>query len=98
MSDYSNADYITHLRYMIDDDLVIFDDLGSAGHTDWREEVILEMIDRRYTGRRPTIFTSNLTKQEISDTYGKRIASRLFAKENIVVELFHCSDLRQEGM
>src|SRR5690554_3619187 len=49
ISDNSKGDYITFLQYLIDDDLLILDDFGSAGHTDWREEVLLELIDYRYS-------------------------------------------------
>lgn len=96
-SDPSSGDYITYLQSMIDDDLIIIDDFGCSGHTDWREEILFEAIDYRYSKKMPTIITSNLTREEIFSTYGKRIGSRLFSKENLVIN-FDDFDLRQEGL
>ena len=83
---------------LADDDLIIIDDLGSTGVTDWRKEVIFEFIDFRYSIKKPTILTSNLSLDEIGRDYGWRVKSRLEAKENIVVDMFECPDLRQEGL
>lgn len=82
---------------MIDDDLIILDDFGSSGHTDWREEILFEAIDYRYSKKMPTIISSNLSREEIFSTYGKRIGSRIFSKENLIVD-FENIDLRQEGL
>lgn len=82
-----NKDYILALQNYIDDEFLIFDDLGSTGFTDWRKEVIFELIDQRYVSRKPTVITSNLTKDEIKKQLHPRIASRLFAKENTFIEI-----------
>lgn len=83
---------------MIDDDLVILDDIGSSGHTDWREEVLMEALDFRYREMKKTIVTSNLTEEEFKDVYGFRCASRLFAAENFIIKLFGNPDLRAQGL
>lgn len=92
-----NGDYLQHLKLMIDDTVIIIDDLGCNKRNDWREEIIFDLIDVRYNSTRPTIFTSNLTKQDFKNIYHPRIYSRLFAAENILVEAA-LPDLRQEGM
>lgn len=98
ISNRGSGDYITFLRSMLDDDLIIIDDIGSSGHTVWREEVILDSIDIRYADMMPTVFTSNLSEEQLYEIYGQRIASRLLAKENIIVDLFDHNDLRQIGL
>lgn len=93
----SNGDYLHYMQTLIDDDIIILDDIGSSGHTDWREEVLTDAIDYRYEEMSPTIITSNLSKKEFYDVYGQRISSRLFATENTIIDLFNMHDLRQEG-
>ena len=75
--------------------VLIFDDLGSAANTEWQKEMILELIDVRYSQKLPTLYTSNLGKEEMNELLGIRTASRLFSKENIVLEKWNTQDLRQ---
>lgn len=66
--------------------LLILDDLGSEKPTEWVQETLFVLIDRRYTQYRPTIVTSNFSLDEIKDRLGYRIASRI-AEMCEVVEL-----------
>jgi len=93
-----SGDYLQFLGLLLDDDLIIIDDVGSSGHTDWREEVLFDAIDQRYSSMKPTIVTSNLTKKDFYNIYGQRISSRLFAKENTIINLEGLADLREEGL
>lgn len=72
--------------------LLIIDDLGSEKPTEWVQETLFVLIDRRYTHYRPTIITSNLSLDELKDRLGYRIASRI-AEMSEVVEL-RASDYR----
>ncbi len=90
------GDYLETLKHLIDDDLVIIDDIGSTGLNEWRKEIIFDAIDERYNTMKPTIITSNFTKKEFEDLFHKRLSSRLFASENIIVEINNGFDLRQE--
>lgn len=93
--DGNKGDYLKDLSYKIDDDFLIFDDLGSSGTpSEWRKEVLFDMLDIRYSSSKPSIFTSNLTRTEIGKDYGARFASRLFAKENTIIEMHTALDLR----
>jgi DNA replication protein DnaC len=89
------GDYLKELDYLLDDEFVILDDLGSSGVTDWRKEVLFDAIDRRYESERPTVITSNFTRQQIFDSFGGRIHSRMFSRENLILELHNAPDLRQ---
>lgn len=90
------GDYLKEIEYLLDDQFVMIDDLGSSGVNDWRKEVIFEIVDRRYQSEMPMVFTSNLTRKEIYDQMGARTHSRLFAKENIVIEMHEGQDMRQK--
>lgn len=92
------GDYLDVLATLIDDDLIILDDVGSQGVNEWRAEIFFNTIDDRYNSTKPTIVTSNLTKHEFAIKYHERVMSRLFASENIIIELHNGPDLRKEGM
>lgn len=57
-------------------DVLIVDEIGFESETtSWKEEIVFELIEIRYSGKRPTIFTSN---SSISDLpYHPRIKSRI---------------------
>lgn len=101
------GDYEKNLELLIDDDLIILDDVGSginpqkATYKDleWRREILFNFLDIRYSSRKPTIITSNFTKQDFIDIYSHRIASRLFASENKFISVFgENEDKRAGGM
>lgn len=66
--------------------LLILDDLGSEKPTEWVQETLFVLIDRRYTAYRPTIITSNDSLDQLKNKLGYRIASRI-AEMTEVVEL-----------
>ncbi len=56
---------------------LIIDDIGAEKHTDWTESTLYTIIDRRHSNLLPTIYTSNLSLEELDSHLGPRIASRL---------------------
>jgi DNA replication protein DnaC len=93
--DSMKGDYLQHLKYMIDAEFLILDDVGSSKKkTDWREEVLFDLIDTRYNSMQPTIITSNFSEQEFKEFYHPRIHSRLFSKENTIIEILDGIDFR----
>jgi DNA replication protein DnaC len=94
---YTNYDFIKEIYRLTDNDLFIIDDLGSASRTDWRDDIIMETLDWCYSESKPTILTSNYTKQEFYENYHPRICSRLFSKENVILDLEEMPDLRDQG-
>ncbi len=84
---YGNAhgddEYIDRLSYA---KLLIIDDIGSEKPTEWVQETLFVIIDRRYTHYLPTIITSNFSLDQLKDRLGYRIASRI-AEMTEVVEL-----------
>lgn len=90
------GDYHDYLKYFIDDDLLMIDDVGRDGWTEWREEILIETIEQRYVSMKPTIFTSNLSQKDFEERYNERVASRLFAKENFIIEIMDGVDKRKQ--
>lgn len=86
------------MRFFADDDLVILDDFGSSGANEWRTEVLFEFVDYRYREKKKTIVTTNLSRNKIATDYSKRLASRLFASENVHIDLSEAPDLRAQGL
>lgn len=59
-------------------DLLVIDDLGSAGLTSsWQLEQMLRIIDVRWEWQRPLLVTSNLPPKDFRDALGARLTSRL---------------------
>jgi len=58
-----------------DRELWCIDDFGTRQVTETAFDIVFELIDRRAS--RPTIVTSNLGLQELSDLFDRRIADRL---------------------
>lgn len=93
--DSGHGDYLKDLKLKSDDEFFILDDIGSSGApSEWRKEVLFDLLDMRYESMLPSVFTSNLTRAELGNDYGKRFASRLCARENTIIELHDATDLR----
>ncbi|MGO5012795.1 ATP-binding protein [Niallia sp. Sow4_A1] len=81
-STYNKASIITEENIFKDLkklDLLILDDLGaeaSGGNDDWRKSIIFEIVESR--SGKPTIYTSNLTDQDLPMVVGERVFSRLY--------------------
>lgn len=76
------------IKKIADKEWLIFDDLGSAANTCWQQEMILELVDMRYSNQKKTLITTNLTPDEMVDCLGERVFSRLFEKNNMKIELW----------
>lgn len=90
------GDYQEAVDYQCDHEFFIFDDLGSTGEgaTGWRQEVLFSMINLRYESLSPTVITTNLTRGDVARRIGERGYSRLYARENTIIEMFNYPDLR----
>ncbi len=85
--DEFKGDYLDALKYLIDDQFVMLDDIGSTGLNQWRSEVFFDALDERYNTMLPTVFTTNFSSEEIKRNFHPRVYSRLFDKENVVIEI-----------
>lgn len=60
-----------------DNDFLVLDDLGVEKTSEWTMQILYIIVDRRYREEKKTIFTSNLSIEEISEKLDDRIASRI---------------------
>jgi DNA replication protein DnaC len=61
--------------------LLVIDDLGAEYHTDWAQVELDHIITTRHNKRLSTCITTNLLNaDEFEETYGARIADRLFER------------------
>lgn len=70
---------------------LFIDDFGVQGKSDRMERDFYEICDIRLGNMQPTVFSTNLNDEEIRDTFGARIHSRLKVCEKL---LFNGEDRR----
>jgi DNA replication protein DnaC len=97
--DRYQGDYMDNLKHLIDDDFLIIDDVGSSvKSTEWREEILFALLDKRYNSMQPTMITSNFLQKEFLEKYHSRIHSRLFSNDNIIIEIADGVDFRLQEL
>lgn len=84
------ADFVN--KYVLDADLIIWDDIATKIGTEFELNHLLNMINTRMDNGKSNIFTSNLGSKELSNALGERLASRICNK-SIDIEL-HGADKR----
>jgi DNA replication protein DnaC len=62
------------------------DDVGCIEPNEWVREAIYHLSNERRSRGLPTVWTSNLTRQQFRDTFGGAIASRVLGGEVVEVE------------
>ena len=67
-------------------DVLILDDLGSTMNTEYQKELILELVDIRYSNNAPTVITTNYNRNSLTDCLGERITRRVFDDSKIIVK------------
>ena len=84
-------DSIESEEYVIDYhtacELLVLDDLGAEKTSEFAITTLYLILDRRIREDKQTVITTNLTPEEIEQTFGSRIASRLSAMENIKINM-----------
>jgi DNA replication protein DnaC len=63
-------------RYL-DADLLLLDDLGAGMSTPWMTDCVQRLVDRRWTRKLATIYTTNLPPDQLRAAVGDRVYSRL---------------------
>jgi len=58
--------------------LLILDDLGAEKPSEWVREKLFELIDERYSHNRLLLVATNCSYDEMNESLGERIASRMF--------------------
>lgn len=66
---------------------LFLDDLGADNKCgDWAGQILLQILDSRFSDFIPTIISSNLTPDEVGVNYGERLGSRIH-KDTIFFEM-----------
>ncbi len=82
------SEYIEHIRKnVLVADLIIWDDIGTKGLTQFEHENVLSLINARLDAGKANIYTSNLSKEELHESVGDRLYSRVYSLSDDV-ELF----------
>ena len=72
------SDYVQHIKdNVLDCDLVIWDEIGTKGLTQFEHENILNLINARINAGKSNIYTSNLDDSELHLALGDRLHSRI---------------------
>ena len=89
-------DTYKYLLDLTDDPVIFLDDVGKTKYSEPKEDHLFDFIDIRLSSCDPTIITSNLSSSEFRKIYGERLCSRLFCKDNIIIEEMSGVDRRME--
>lgn len=86
-----------YVKYIKDNvlaaDLVVFDEIGSKGLTEFEREQLLSVINTRISNQKSNIYTSNLSKDALSAAVEDRLFSRII---NLAYPIeFKNTDLRK---
>lgn len=80
----SYADHIE--KYVLDCDLVIWDDIATKTGTEFEISNLYNMIETRLSSGKANIYTSNLCGNELCQALGDRLYSRIITKSEYVFE------------
>lgn len=75
--DFNHKDSYNMDRVLSNRGVVIIDDLGAEKPSEWVQETLYRIVNKRYEQVLPTFFTSNLELGELSERLGDRVASRI---------------------
>ena len=76
-------------------ELLVLDDVGVEKYSDWMADQMYQIIDHRWKNRKPMIFTSNLSLEDLGKYYKPQIASRISGSCKPI--RFADQDRRQQG-
>ena len=84
----TKSDYIRYIKdNVLKANLVIWDDIGFKGGTEFECSNLLNMIDSRINMNKSNIYTSNLNDRELHKCLGDRLHSRI-VNNSINIEFF----------
>ncbi len=80
---------------MFESDLLIIDDLGTEFNNSFTNAELFNIINERLISDKKTIISTNLSLEQLAETYSDRIMSRVF--NNFIAHKFYGKDLRWES-
>lgn len=79
--DFENTNFAQVMNY---NGILVIDDIGTEKMSEWVEETLYAIINRRYEDVMPTIFTSNYSPEELTSRLGDRIVSRIVGSCDVI--------------
>lgn len=80
---------------MFESELLIIDDLGTEFNNSFTNAELFNIINERLITDKKTIISTNLSLEQLTETYSDRIMSRVF--KNFIAHKFYGKDLRWEN-
>ncbi|WP_250637008.1 ATP-binding protein [Lentibacillus amyloliquefaciens] len=74
-------------------DLLVLDDIGAEQQTEWSTSKLFEILDDR--SGKATVYTTNLSSDELKERVGERNFSRMMDNTNVIV--MNGSDYRRRA-
>ena len=73
----SHTEKNASIKYILDSDLLIIDDLGTELNNSFTSSQLYQCIDSRLNNKRATIISTNLSFDDLREQYSERIFSRI---------------------
>ena len=67
-------------------DLLLLDDLGAGRQTEWAADCLYRLVDHRWFHGQPTLYATNLDLDELEDTIGNRVMSRVCDSVTVLLD------------
>jgi len=64
--------------------LLIIDEIDKVKLTDWKEEMIFNIVDGRMNNMRKTVYTSNMSPDDLTEILGINIMSRILSDGKVL--------------
>lgn len=77
---FGNGETMIDINRYYDAQLLIIDDFGTEVINQFTASCVYDIINTRINNRKSTIINTNLSKKEVDQKYGERVASRLFGE------------------
>ena len=82
--DFDRKDSYNLERILANRGVLIIDDLGAEKMSEWIEETMFKIINKRYEEVLPTIITSNNDLESMEERLGQRIVSRILEMCDVI--------------
>ena len=76
-SSYENARNTAIIEEIKNKPFLIIDDIGTEKQTAYVDEVLFDVVNHRYVNKLQTLFTSNLSLDNLAKRYDLRVSSRI---------------------
>jgi DNA replication protein DnaC len=81
-----NNSHAYALEPYLEAELLVLDDLGAGKQSDWTGDSLHRLVDRRWANRLVTVYSTNLTRKQLTEAVGDRVVSRLADAEHVAIK------------